>query len=200
MLLAGDELGRTQQGNNNGYCQDNELSWVDWGLDDTRRALCDFAYRIVNYRRAHPNFHRHSFAEHDPEVGPRPETLRWFRADGVTMKKPDWENGGWMRTLGVFLDGNAAELRNAAEERVRDEHFFLIVNAHFEPVQFTLPRGLRRLGWRFAFDTARPALEPDAERFTARPPVVELEARSCVLLSAPNPDKDTAGAPASPAS
>ena len=85
MICAGDEIGRTQGGNNNGYCQDTEISWLDWDLDDSRRDLLDFTSRLIRFRRAHPNLHRRSFFEKDPAVAPQSEKVRWIRADGQAM-------------------------------------------------------------------------------------------------------------------
>ncbi len=187
MLLSGDEIGRTQQGNNNGYCQDNELTWLDWNLDETRSNLLEFARRVIHYRRQHPNFRRRSFVETHPDTGAPSETLLWFRADGEAMQQSDWEDGGWMRTLGLYLDGNAAEIRDTLGEHVTDDHFFLLLNAHHEPVKVILPKDLRAKKWRFVFDTMRPDLEPDKHAVRGTPPAVKLGARACILLRAPNP-------------
>jgi glycogen operon protein len=180
MLCSGDELGRTQRGNNNAYCQDNELSWVDWDLDDERLRLLDFTSRLCRYRRGHPNFHRRSFFEHDPAVSPQAENVRWVRADGEPMQDEDWNEGGWMRTLGMLLFGNAPEIRNSAGRRVRDNDYLILLNAHHEPVSFRLPKDIRRKRWFLAFDTARPDLAPGQERVTRGS--VKLASRSLVVL------------------
>ena len=185
MLLAGDEMGRTQNGNNNGYCQDNELTWLDWDLDETRSSLLSFARRLVAFRQKHPNFRRRHFTDTDPDVGAPLETLRWFRADGAPMEQADWEDGGWMRTLGLFLDGRAPEIRDRAGSQVADDHFLVLFNAHHEPVKFVVPKSLRAWKWTTAFDTARPEIETGSERIGGRPPSVQLEGRSCVVLHAP---------------
>ncbi|HEX2101486.1 MAG TPA: glycogen debranching protein GlgX, partial [Candidatus Synoicihabitans sp.] len=134
MICSGDEIGRTQHGNNNGYCQDNEQSWLHWDLDESRRQLFEFASRVCHYRRRHPNFHRHSFYEKDPEASTNLESVQWFRSDGHRMRRKDWEEAGWMRTLGMFLDGAAAEIRDAKGEPVQDDDFLLLLNGHWEPV------------------------------------------------------------------
>ncbi len=181
MLCAGDEMGRTQGGNNNGYCQDTEISWHDWNLDDTRRALLEFTSRLIHFRRNHPNFHRRSYVEADPLAATPSENVRWVRADGEPMQDADWQDGGWMRTLGMLLFGDAPEIRNAKGRRARDQDFLVLLNSHHEPVPFRLPPDVRRKRWFFAFDTARPDLHPGTEKVTKA--VVNLESRSLVVLS-----------------
>jgi glycogen operon protein len=180
MLCAGDEIGRTQGGNNNGYCQDNVISWHDWHLDSAKRSLLDFTARLIHYRRGHPNFHRRSFSEKDPQVAAPSENVRWVRADGEPMQDEDWGEGGWMRTLGMMLFGDAPEIRNAVGRRVKDNDYLILLNSHHEPVPFRLPKDVRRKRWFVAFDTARPDLEPHQERVTGGG--VKLEARSLMVL------------------
>jgi glycogen operon protein len=180
MLCAGDEIGRTQGGNNNGYCHDDEISWLDWNLDDTRRTLLDFTRRLVHYRRGHPNFHRRSFSENDPQAAAQSENIRWVRADGEPMQDEDWDEGGWMRTLGMMLFGDAPEIRNAAGRRVKDNDYLILLNAHHEPVEFKLPKDVRRKRWFVAFDTAHPELQPHEKRI--RGGGTKLEGRSVIVL------------------
>ncbi len=180
MLCAGDEIARTQGGNNNGYCQDTEISWLDWNLDEPRKQLLEFTARLIHYRRGHPNFHRRSFVERDPSVAPQGENIRWIRADGEPMGDGDWDEGGWMRTLGMVLPGDAPEIRNSIGRRVKDNDYLILLNAHHEVVDFKLPKGVRRKKWFVAFDTARPDLEPGKER--AAGAGVKLEGRSLVVL------------------
>src|SRR6202050_417154 len=114
MISGGDELSRTQFGNNNAYCQDTELSWYPWDLDDRRRAFLDFAQRIIQYRKRHPNFHRYAFYDSDPDAVHPDKNIVWFRADGKRMGPKDWENGGGVGTPGVYLNGAAPEIRDSA--------------------------------------------------------------------------------------
>jgi isoamylase len=181
MICAGDEVGRTQHGNNNGYCQDNELSWIHWELDEPRRTLLDYVSRVIHYRRRHPNFSRRSFYEKDPTAAVNVESVQWFRSDGQRMRKKDWEEAGWMRTLGMFLDGRAPEIRDAKGEPVKDDDFLLMLNGHWEPVDFHLPRKLRTGPWYIAFDTNRAHLMPDVETVTPKSPV-RLAGRSLVVV------------------
>lgn len=156
MISGGDELGRAQRGNNNTYCQDNELSWTNWELDDRRRAFLEFACRVVQYRRKHPNFHRRSFYETDPSVALQRENVHWYRSDGKHMSPEDWEEGGWMRTLGMYLTGNAPEIRDAEGRPVEDRAYLLLLNSHHEPIEFHLPELREGVRWTLIFDTARP--------------------------------------------
>ncbi len=158
MLCGGDEISRTQQGNNNGYCQDNELSWHHWDLDDRKKSLLEFASKIVHYRRAHPNFHRRSFYEKDPNVASPSENVQWIRADGKNMEPVDWEQGGWMRALGMLLKGDAPEIRDREGRHVNDDDFMLLLNTHSEAVEFKLPEAVAARAWKIAIDTTRPEL------------------------------------------
>jgi glycogen operon protein len=182
MISGGDELSRTQNGNNNAYCQDSEISWYHWDLDPRRKAFLEFAQRVVGYRKQHPNLHRHAFHEEDPEARHPEKNIVWFRADGKRMEAKDWEDGGWMRTLGMFLNGTAPEIRNGAGECVEDKDFLLLLNAHHEPVGFRISNELFHAGWKFVFDTARPELPLEKES-VKRYRFVNLAARSFVLLS-----------------
>jgi isoamylase len=182
MISGGDELGRTQQGNNNAYCQDNELSWYHWSLDAPKAQFLEFAQRVIQYRKNHPNFHRNAFYDHDAEAKHPDKNIVWFRADGKRMEGKDWEDGGWMRTLGMFMNGMAPEIRDAHGQICDDWDFLLLFNAHHEPVAFRISHELYHAGWKLAFDTARPTLEIGKET-VKRNRLVQLAGRSMVLLS-----------------
>jgi glycogen operon protein len=182
MISGGDELGRTQQGNNNAYCQDNEISWYHWDLDERRKSFLEFARRIAQYRKEHPNFHRYAFYDNDPEAQHPDKNIVWYRADGKRMGAKDWEKGGWMRTLGMFLNGSAPEIRDSSGRCAEDKDFLLLFNAHHERVQFRISYELYHSGWRIAFDTARPEL-PIEEESVKRYRLVDLVPRSFVVLS-----------------
>jgi glycogen operon protein len=182
MISGGDELSRTQNGNNNAYCQDNPLSWYHWDLDERRKQFLDFACRVIQHRKAHPNFHRHAFYDRDPDAVHPENNIVWFRADGQRMRAPDWEDGGWMRTLGMFLNGAAPEIRDTAGKPASDADFLLLLNAHFAPVDFRISSELDHAGWKIAFDTARPDL-PTGKESVKRNRLVPLAARSLILLS-----------------
>jgi len=181
MICAGDEISRSQGGNNNNYCQDDESSWLDWNLDDRKRQFLDFARRLIALRREHPGFRRRSFIDKDPAVSASGDRVRWFRSDGEEMKPEDWANGGWMRTLGMFLPGNAPEIRDREGRHVQDEDLLILLNAHHEPVEFHLPALHRRAMWKLVFDTARTDPE-ETIGVRGRKQLLKIGARVFVLL------------------
>ncbi len=183
MLCAGDEISRSQGGNNNGYCQDTEISWLDWDLDEARKALLEFTTRLINFRRQHPNFHRRSYVEADPTVSSQGESIRWFRSDGAAMTDQDWNEGGWMRTIGMYLAGDAPEIRDDAGVRVTDDDFLVLLNSHHEPVDFHIPEELDSGDWTMAFDTANPEIAGDGPAVGDK--VIRLEGRSVVVIRKP---------------
>jgi isoamylase len=178
MLLGGDELSRSQLGNNNAWCQDNELSWFDWEVADDQRELLDFTRRLIFMRRHHPVFRRRYFLRGTSVDGSGLPDVWWFRPDGRRMTRRDWEDGG-RRTLGMFLNGEEIYETTARGEPIGDESFLLLFNAHYEPVTFQLPA--RRFGarWKLDLSTAEPHAEDRS--FAAREPV-EVESRSLVVL------------------
>jgi len=177
MLLGGDELSRTQHGNNNAWCQDSELSWFDWELG-ADRDLLEFTRRLIFMRRHHPVFRRRYFLQGTSVAGSGLPDVWWFRADGRRMTRRDWEDGG-VRWLGMFLNGDELHETTSRGEPIGDESFLLLFNAHHEPVTFQLPA--RRFGarWKLELSTAEPQAEERS--FAAREPL-ELESRSLVVL------------------
>jgi glycogen operon protein len=149
MVLGGDEIGRTQHGNNNAWCQDNELSWFRWGEADFD--LCSFVERLIETRRHHPVFHRAAFLTGREVCGSGLPDIWWFRPDGKRMTQRDWQRQD-ARTLGVFLNGQEIPTRDPHGQRVVDDSFLLLFNAHFETVTFMLPT--RRFGARWAVELA----------------------------------------------
>jgi isoamylase len=180
MLLGGDELGRTQRGNNNAWCQDNELSWVDWELDDERMELLEWTKRLIALRRAHIVFRRTRFLSGRNGGGGGLPDVWWFRPDGRRMTIRDWENPE-SRALGVFLNGEGLPDLTPRGEPERDDSFLLMFSAHYEPVAFSVPA--RRFGarWELELSTAEPRLEPGSRRFAAREQVT-LPDRSLLVL------------------
>ena len=156
MLLGGDELGRTQKGNNNAYCQDNELSWVNWSEID--EPLLDFTRWIIAFRREHPVFRRRRFFQGRPIRGTL--DIGWFKPDGRSMTDDDWDVG-YARSLGVFLNGRAIQGHDEQGRPITDDSFILLFNAHTEGVRWTIPTEYAA-GWRLVLDTRRrhPELEP----------------------------------------
>jgi glycogen operon protein len=148
MLLGGDELGRTQRGNNNAWCQDNEISWFDWVGADAQ--LLEFARQLIALRREHPVFRRTSFLTGTTGESGLPDAW-WFRTDGRRMTQRDWTNPE-TRTLGVFLNGGEIRERTPHGEPIVGDSFLLLFNAHPQAVVFTLPT--RRFGARWAVELA----------------------------------------------
>ena len=148
MLLGGDELGRTQGGNNNAWCQDNEISWLDWDAADGE--LREFVRRMIALRQEHPVFRRSSFLTGEAGESGLPDVW-WFRPDGRRMTQRDW-TAAETKTLGVFLNGDEIRARTPHGEEIADDSFLLLFNAHFEPVEFTLPT--RRFGARWQVELA----------------------------------------------
>jgi glycogen operon protein len=146
MLLGGDELGRSQGGNNNAWCQDNEISWFDWSAFDGE--LFAFTQRLIELRLAHPVFRRAKFLEGTGKVLP---DVWWMRPDGRRMTRRDWDNSE-SRAIGVFLNGDELQAETTHGEELRDDSFLVLFNAHFEDISFRLPA--RRFGTRWAVELA----------------------------------------------
>ncbi|HET7538162.1 MAG TPA: hypothetical protein VFJ90_17000, partial [Candidatus Didemnitutus sp.] len=180
MISGGDELARTQRGNNNAYCQDNEITWQDWTIDPSRQAFFEFARKVVHWRRQHPNFRRRSFYETDSGRKWQAENLQWYRIDGEVMSESDWQDGT-MRMLAMYLRGDAPEIRDAEGRTVVDWDFLLVFNSHHEAGEFRLPKELAKRSWKIVFDTNRPKLSESGEE-AGSDAVVPLAARSFVLL------------------
>ncbi|GAA1023464.1 glycogen operon protein GlgX homolog [Acrocarpospora pleiomorpha] len=153
MLSHGDELGRTQQGNNNAYCQDNEVSWVDW---EENWLLLDFTRRVAKLRREHPVFRRRRFFYGRPVRGSDDQLsdIVWFTPSGTVMTDGDWSNG-YARALAVFLNGDAITEPDRRGRRITDDSFLLLFNAHFDVITFTIPKDYGEM-WTTELDTAMP--------------------------------------------
>jgi isoamylase len=151
MLLGGDELGRTQLGNNNGYCQDNEISWYAW--EDVDQDLLEFTRNLIDLRKRHPVFHRRGWFEGRAIHGAGVEDIAWFKPDGEEMSDEDWETG-FAKSLGVFLYGEGIKALSPQGERIVDDTFYVLFNAHQEEVGFMMPHEKWGLSWSKVLDTA----------------------------------------------
>jgi len=180
MLVGGDEIGRTQQGNNNAYCQDNEISWFDWQSAD--HGLFEFTRRVIRLRNAHPAFRRRGWFKGRPLRGKGISDIAWLRIDGEPMSEDDWQQG-FVKSLMVFLNGDALHELDDDGKRVRDGSFLLLFNAHYEPLDFTLPSASFGQTWTVVVDTATEVGERDAT-FTAGSNA-RVEARSLIVLTRP---------------
>ncbi|MFI5992364.1 glycogen debranching protein GlgX [Streptomyces sp. NPDC051362] len=185
MISHGDELGRTQRGNNNAYCQDNEISWIDWSLADEQRELMEFTRRAIALRAAHPVLRRRRFFLGDTvthEGQPLPD-LMWLRPDAREMTDEDWTRSD-AHAVAAFLNGDAIAETDPRGGRVLDDSFLLLLNSHWEPVVFRLPDATYGERWAARIDTADPLGVPDESEHKAGTDV-RVEARGLVLLSRP---------------
>lgn len=189
MLLAGDELGRTQDGNNNAYCQDNELSWVDWGRAAQFSELTEFTGRLIRLRREHPVFRRRRFFEGRPVRGTNLEDIAWLTPAGELMSDHEW-TAGHARALTVFLNGEGIPEPDRRGRPVRDDSFLLMVNPTPAPLSFTVPGIEYGTTWTDYLDTAdhttgitvaAGAIPASAPRYGPRD-VITLEPHSLRLL------------------
>lgn len=192
MFLGGDEIGRTQRGNNNAYCQDNDISWFDWTLRDENIALLGFLRRLMDFRREHPVFRRrgwfHGRAIYGSEVG----DIAWFTPEGAEMTGDEW-NAASAKSIGIFLNGLEIPTPGRRGERVTDDSFFLLFNAHHEALPFTLPEPRWGEEWTSAIDTAAPELWERGPTYKAGGEV-PVDGRSVVVLirTKPRPDDGVA--------
>jgi len=162
MLIAGDEIGRTQGGNNNAYCQDNPISWLDWSEAREHSILMDFTERLSQLRRRHPVLRRRRYFQGRPVVGSGGlDDIVWLTTSGEAMSQEDWEQG-WARSVGMFLNGNAIPDPDARGQRIVDDSFLLFFNAWHEDVDYTLPGQEFGSAWEVVVDTTAP-LAPDID-------------------------------------
>jgi isoamylase len=180
MLLGGDEFGRTQHGNNNAWCQDNELSWFDWDWGDAEHALHSFTKQLIRLRREHPVFRRTRFLEGRGSAGADLPDVWWMRPDGRRMTQRDWRRGD-ARSIGVFLNGDEIHAETPKGDPVVDHSFLLLFNAHHESIEFKLPTKRFGTRWKLELSTAEPALEPGARSYPARAALV-VGSRSVVVF------------------
>jgi len=181
MLLGGDETGRTQQGNNNAYCQDNEISWMDWDIGQSGRELLDFTRSVIKIFRQHPVLRRRHFFQGRKIRGSEIKDLTWFRPDGREMGEEDWNNPG-TRCFGIRLAGDAIDEIDEQGNRILDDTLLILLNAHDEPVPFIIPPDQQKKEWELLLDTResewRKKSLPAGEHYS-------MEARSLVLLRLP---------------
>jgi glycogen operon protein len=170
MLLAGDEIGRTQGGNNNAYCQDNEVSWLDWSLADTEQDLLQFTETLASLRRDHPVFRRRRFFLGRPDApGDDTSDITWLTPSGEEMTRADW-GAGYAQSLAVLLNGEAISEPDPRGGRIIDAKFLLLFNSHSDPLTFILPEASVAPGWEVVIDTGSGTggLNPGAARAPRR--------------------------------
>ena len=161
MLTAGDEIGKTQSGNNNAYAQDNEISWLDWNLDPEREGLFAFVSDVVAFRLRHPVFLRPRFLRGERIAGSDLPDIAWFRPDGDEMQQKDWDRPE-RAALALLLSGEALDWRDVKGENVSDDTFLILLNGSHEDVTFTLPSMEWGAKWANRIDTAQATLQDGA--------------------------------------
>ena len=171
MLAAGDEIGRTQKGNNNAYCHDSPLSWLDW--ENADRALFAFVQKLIRVRNEHPLFRRRTYFRGGSVAQEQTKDISWLNPDGTEMGDADW-NKIFSRSLGVMISGRGLTERDELGRLVEDDDVLLLLNAHHEAIDFTLPPG----DWKSLLDTSEQPFEPG--------PVYPLQPRSVALLVKPS--------------
>ncbi|MFB6639137.1 glycogen debranching protein GlgX [Streptomyces chartreusis] len=186
MLCHGDELGRTQRGNNNAYCQDNEVSWVDWRLTDDQRALADFTRHVIGLRAAHPVLRRRRFFQGETPTHPDQPLpdLVWLLPDGREMTPDDWRRSD-AHAVAAFLNGDAIAEPDSCGRPVVDDSFLMLLNSYWEPMEFQLPDDTYGERWTTLIDTSDQQSPPDEVEHKAGTAVL-IERRSLVLLSRPS--------------
>jgi len=158
MLLSGDELGRTQRGNNNAYCQDNEISWIDWQNAD--RGLFEFSSNLIRFYRRHPMFARRRWFKGQPIKEMNVEDIAWFRTNGELMTEENWTDP-FAKSLGVYLHGKSLRSIGPTGEMLLDDDFIIIFNAHHETLEYRLPVERYGSNWNLVIDTARSYINED---------------------------------------
>ncbi len=151
MLSGGDEWGRTQNGNNNVYCQDNPLSWFNWERDDRQNQFLEFTQNLIQFRRAHPVFRRPKFFQGRRVPGSEIRDVMWFNPGGNQMSEEEWTSP-FVRCLGMLLSGDMVDIHSFEGEPLHDDTFLLLLNAHYEPIPFVLP-GQEQIEWQLILDT-----------------------------------------------
>jgi isoamylase len=180
MINAGDEFGRTQHGNNNAYCQDNEISWFNWDWTSDQSMLFEFACKLAEFRRNHSVFRRPKFFAGKRIRGSDVKDVTWFCPNGAEMKESDWTNG-FSKCLGMLVSGSTRDVRDAEGEPVLDDTYLLLMNAHYEPLTFILP-GRDEIRWQTVINTTVPTGFLEKIEVTPAGEEIELTERSLHLL------------------
>jgi glycogen operon protein len=180
MLLGGDEMGRTQKGNNNGYCQDSEISWFDWDLVEGNEDLLNFTRELIYFRRQHPVFRRRKWFQGQSIRGKGISDIAWFNPDGSEMTDEEWDIG-YAKSIAVFLDGGQIPSPGPQGQRISDDSFILFFNAHYDTMEFALPEALSTKEWSVVIDTKEPRFVTEEKIYTGSQAVL-VTGRSLVVL------------------
>jgi isoamylase len=178
MLVAGDEFGRTQQGNNNAYCQDNEISWLNWVEAD--ESLFAFTQQLIHLRKKHPVFCRRRWFQGMPIKGIGLEDIAWFLPEGTEMEEHNWKED-FAKSLAIYLNGQDLKSTGVHGEKITDDNFYLMFNAHYEGLDYNLPNERYGVEWIKVLDTSiEGIIESPLRHFTGES--IHVEGRSIVLL------------------
>jgi glycogen operon protein len=189
MLLGGDEMGRTQQGNNNAYCQDNEITWYDWNSIDEE--ILEFSRKLIHFRKDHPVFRRRSWFQDKSAWDSEIKDIAWFTIEGEEMTENDWHQG-FIKTLCIFLNGTLQK-PNPRRDTLTDDSFYILINAYHKRLSCTLPGSQWSSRWRFVFDTVNGWGEGKEKEYRAEGRI-RIEARSwCVLCAVEDQTKTSTG-------
>jgi len=182
MLLSGDEMGRTQHGNNNTYCHDNELSWIDWDLPEDNKALLTYTQKLIKLLHKHPVLRRRNWFYGREIHGSGISDIGWFNTDGDEIED-EW-NAGFIKTLTVFLNGEEIATPSHRGEQVLDDSFLLMFNTHYEPLEFVIPKGVRDRKWQLLIDTKSEGFVKRRKTYR-KTDAIPVAARSLVVLRSP---------------
>lgn len=185
MLLGGDEMGRSTQGNNNTYCQDSELSWFNWDLQESDQALLEFSRRLIEFRQAHPIFSRHQWFFGREIHGSGVVDIGWFHTDGTTIDDREW-NDSSTKAISIFLNGAEIPNLDSRGERIFDDSFLLFFNPSAEALLFLIPESIENQQWQVVIDTQVTAGFVEAGKIYDREHSVTVAARSLMVLSCPH--------------
>jgi len=180
MLCGGDEISRSQQGNNNAYCQDNEISWYDWRVDENREKLLAFVKSLINLRLQHPVLRRRKFFQGRRIRGSDIKDIMWLRADGQEMTDEDWE-ASWVRCIGVFLAGEVRDEVDGKGEPLKDDTMLILLNSYHDRVSFSLPASLADAKWEVVIDTSSPERTQGEKLQEVKHPI-EVAGKTVALL------------------
>ncbi|RZK78015.1 MAG: glycogen debranching enzyme GlgX [Pedobacter sp.] len=179
MLVAGDEMGRTQRGNNNAYCQDNEISWIDWKAADA--GLLEFSKKLLNLRKSHPVFCRRRWFQGQPIKGSGVTDIAWFLPDGIEMQDHNWDED-FAKSLAVFLNGRGIKSRDNKGRKIIDDSFYIIFNAHYAGLDYKLPPAKYGIEWHEIINTSDASLQELKRYFPLEN--IHVAGRSVVVLTA----------------
>ena len=182
MLLAGDEVGHSQQGNNNAYCQDNELAWLSWENGEDEKQLLEFVRDLIRLRSDHRVFRRRKFFQNRAIRGENVRDIVWLDPAGTQMSDEQWRDG-FARSLGVFLSGRGLDERDERGRTIVDTDFLVLVNAHYETVEFKMPEQPEDARWALRVDTTNAKFEKE-ERVFARGDAYAVQGRALALFEA----------------